>query len=335
MVTRRTDTSRDVWKPLYFLYMTQSLKASVAKDVFAYLLTFIMLYIGVINLIGLVWQIISAQFPDPATYGYSPYDSMRNSIASLIVVWPIFLLMTRYIVHDLARIPEKVDLWVRRWLTYLTIFVAALTIIIDLITLLNSFLGGELTMRFVLKVLVVLLVDVAVLGYEFWELKRKPGAGKKEMQLMIVGSVLFIFVSIIGGFIFVGTPTTARQQKLDSERLSDLQNLQSQIVSYWNQTQRLPVSLNELKDPLSGFVLPLDPETNQSYTYTITGDLTFELCSTFAKETPAWNISEARPFYMYDQYGMPITDDWTHKTGYTCFSRTIDPELHTTPKIVN
>lgn len=310
-------------------------KSSVAKDVFAYLLTFVMLYLGVINLISLLWQIIVVQFPDPTSFGWmNPYDSMRNSIATLIVVWPVFLLMTRYLVHDLKRNPEKVDLWVRRWLTYLTIFVASVTIIVDLITLLNSFLGGELTTRFVLKVLAVLLVAACVLGYEFWELKRKAEEGKKDMRLMATGSVVVIVASIIGGFYFVGTPIVARQQKMDSERVSELQTLQNQLVTYWNQKDKLPDQLSELVDPLSGFEVPLDPETNTSYTYKKTGELTFELCAVFARETPKWERTQGKsPFMMYDQYGNPTSDNWDHEAGEKCYSRTIDPERHKTPKI--
>ncbi len=316
--------------------MTQPTKTSVAKDVFAYLLTFVMLYLGAIDLIALLWQIVSVQFPDPASFGWiNPYDSMRNSIASLIIVWPVFLLMARYLASDLKRFPEKTELWVRRWLTYLTIFVAAITIIIDLITLLNSFLGGELTTRFVLKVLVVLLVAVGVLGYEFWELKRKPQEGTQQMRLMAIGSMLLIVLSIIAGFYFVGTPKTARQQKLDSERVSDLQNLQSQTVNYWNQKDQLPAALSDLSDPLTGFEVPLDPETNQPYEYKKTGDLTFELCAVFSGPTPKWERQQQKPEYMrYDMMGNLMTDDWMHETGRTCFERTIDPQRHKTPKPV-
>lgn len=315
--------------------MNPSTKPSVAKDVFGYLLTFVMLYLGAINLIALLWQVISVQFPDPASYSWmNPYDSMRNSIASLIVVWPVFLLMARYLAGDLKRHPEKTELWVRRWLTYLTIFVAAITIIVDLITLLNSFLGGELTMRFVLKVLVVLLVAAGVLGYQFWELKRKPDEGKKELRLMGVASIVLIILSIIAGFYFVGTPSTARQQKFDTERVSDLQLIQGQLINYWNQKNQLPDTLAELRDPLTGFEVPLDPETNQSYDYQKTGDLTFNLCTTFARETPSWERTQEKPEYMrYDMMGNLTTDDWDHEAGKKCYSRTIDPERHKTPKI--
>ncbi|MBM5790122.1 hypothetical protein FJZ23_03505, partial [Candidatus Parcubacteria bacterium] len=275
------------------------IKSSVAKDVFAYLFVFVMLYIGVIHFIRLLWNVIGALFPDAASFGWwDPYDNMRDSIASLIIVWPAFLLMSRSLARDLECHPEKADLWVRRWLTYLTVFVAAMTVIVDLIILVNSFLGGELTTRFVLKMLTVLLVALAVFGYEFWELKRKPEDGKKEQRRMAAGSVVLVLLAIFAGFYFVGTPKTARQYKLDNQRVTDLQSLQSQAIYYWNQKGSLPENLEALRDPITGFVLPLDPETEQPYGYDVKGELTFELCATFARPTPEWERKRERPEYL-------------------------------------
>lgn len=314
-----------------------STKTSVAKDVFAYLLTFVMLYLGAIYLIGLLWQVIDVAVPDPTLAIWAPYESMRFFMAGLIVVWPVFLLMSRYLVHDLVKYPEKTDLWVRKWLTYLTIFVAAITGIVDLIAVLNRFLGGDLTTRFVLRVLVVLVVAAGVLCYEFWELTREPKAGKRAMYWMTFGSIALIVLSMIVGFVYVGTPQSARLYKLDTQRVSDLQSLQSGLLNYWNQKDVLPDSIDQLRDPLTGFVQPFDPVSKQPYGYTKTGELTFQLCANFDLETPSWEKNQWRqtmyePVYPYS--GMPQSEDWTHTAGQTCFDRTIDPELHRVPELV-
>ena len=52
----------------------------------------------------------------------------------------------------------------RRWLTYVTLFGAACTLIGDVMSLVYSALGGELTTRFVLKVVIV----GAIAGTIFW-----------------------------------------------------------------------------------------------------------------------------------------------------------------------
>jgi hypothetical protein len=63
-------------------------------------------------------------------------------------------------------------LWIRKWLIYFTLFAAALIIIGDLVTLLNRFLEGELTVRFLLKVLAVFFVAGSVFYYYLWDLRK-------------------------------------------------------------------------------------------------------------------------------------------------------------------
>ena len=308
-----------------------SSKTSVAKDVFAYLLTFVMLYIGVVSFITLLWQIINVQFPDPAQFYYqSSYDVMRNAIASLIVVWPVFLVMTRFIDKDIRKHHEKAEIWVRRWLTYLTIFVSAITIIVDLITLINSFLSGELKLQFVFKVLVILVVAGAVFGYEFWNLKREPSKGEKQLLWMSISSVVLILLGITVGFFVVGSPTKARDIRLDNERVNGLQSIQSQVVNYWDKTNVLPVVLTDLNDPIIGYTVPVDPVSKAAYEYFVETELSFKICATFTQKTPEGEMNRGFSYPAYDAFGLLMNETWQHESGHACFTRTIDPKLHAT-----
>ena len=62
---------------------------------------------------------------------------------------------------------------VRRWLTYLTLFVAAAVLVGDMIALVYNLLGGELTLRFVLKVLVAAVIAGTIFGYYLMDLRRE------------------------------------------------------------------------------------------------------------------------------------------------------------------
>ena len=73
----------------------------------------------------------------------------------------------------MARSPAKRLSAVRRWLTYVTLFLAATVLIGDLITLVYNLLGGELSLRFVLKVLVVGTIAGAIFGYYLRDLRRE------------------------------------------------------------------------------------------------------------------------------------------------------------------
>ena len=70
----------------------------------------------------------------------------------------MFLYLSWYTERDVGRDPVKRASKVRRWLTYLTLFASASALIGDVTTLVYNALGGELTIRFVLKVITVGLI---------------------------------------------------------------------------------------------------------------------------------------------------------------------------------
>jgi hypothetical protein len=98
---------------------------------------------------------------------------MRWSVASLLVAFPVFLFVARHLGKDLARNPVKRLSAVRRWLTYLTLFLAAGIVVGDLIAAVYNLLGGELTLRFVLKVLVVGAIAGTVFAYYLFDLRHE------------------------------------------------------------------------------------------------------------------------------------------------------------------
>ena len=97
--------------------------------------------------------------------------SRSFAASSVVVAFPIFLFLSRGIYRELARNPIKRLSAVRRWLTYLTLFVTAGFLIGDLTTLVYNALGGELTIRFVLKVLIVGAIAGTIFGFYLWDLR--------------------------------------------------------------------------------------------------------------------------------------------------------------------
>jgi hypothetical protein len=81
----------------------------------------------------------------------------------------------------------------------------------------------------------------------------------------------------------MGSPKEQRAWRLDDKRVGDLQNLQSQIINYWQQKEKLPTSLSELSNPIMGYSLPVDPEFEKGnkYEYILVDKMNFELCATF------------------------------------------------------
>lgn len=147
-----------------------------AREAFLYLLMFMALYWSAWHLGSLLFDLINHAFPDPADAGYAAQwrsRSMRFSAASIIIAFPVFAFVAWLLSRELARSPIKRLSAVRRWLTYLTLFVAAGFLIGDLTALVYNLLGGELGVRFVLKVLVVAAIAGAVFGWYLGDLRRE------------------------------------------------------------------------------------------------------------------------------------------------------------------
>src|SRR5580658_10793823 len=135
-------------------------RIEAAKDAFLYLLAFITLGIWAIQLGGLLFAAVDRAFPNPAldyTNAAFVFRNMADELASVIVGFPLFLLVTWWIVRGVQRQPERLESPVRKWLTYVALVITASTVIGDIVTFLAYFLRGDLDVRFVLKVTTVLV----------------------------------------------------------------------------------------------------------------------------------------------------------------------------------
>lgn len=136
-----------------------------AREAFLYLLQFSTLYTVAYNLGRLLFQFVNRALPDPAD---GPYQftsaTIRWSVSALIVAFPVFMFVSSVNARAVRANPWIRGSAVRRWLTYVTLFGAACTLIGDVMSLVYSALGGELTTRFVLKVAIV----GAIAGTIFW-----------------------------------------------------------------------------------------------------------------------------------------------------------------------
>lgn len=315
-----------------------SSQRSLPRDVFVHLLMIAMLYASAVSFLALIFQYINAAFPDTlSNYYLGILDAIRRSEATLLIVFPVYLLLSWVIGRDFAKTPGLREFKLRKWLVYFTLFISAITIIVDLVTLIYNFLGGDLKTSFVLKVAAVLLTAAAVFGYYLWDLRRPSDTHFKIPRIAAVITATVVLASIITGFFIVGSPQSQRSRRFDGERAQHLQTLQSQIVNYWLLKGKLPDSLGALTDHISGFSAPVDPESGQAYEYRVSGKLSFELCAVFKRDgtqSGAWNPSsrEAPVFtvaYPAKPYAGPsANDNWTHSAGRMCFSRTIDPEFY-------
>ncbi len=307
-----------------------------ARDFFLHLGVIATFYASTIALITMLFEAINVAYPKiTGAYQYYSFPSISFQVATLIVAFPLFLFLSWLLQKSYITDPALREAQLRKWLSYITLFVAGAVVAGDLIAVIYMFLDGqELTTGFLLKVLTLLLIAGGVFMYYLREIRNEISPSERSVWRII--SMVVVIGSIILGFAIVGSPATERQLRYDAQKVSDLQNLQWQIVGHWQQKQRLPESLSNLQDPLSGYNIPNDPQTKLPYEYQTNGPLSFSLCATFNQPTSKYSFdgSSVRPMMSTVAYpekgGMP--DNWQHEAGRTCFERTIDPELYPTTK---
>jgi len=153
-----------------------------AREAFVYRVLLTTLYLTAFNFGRLIFQFIDLSFPDPVAYddfAESVRQAMRFSVASLVIASPLFLYLSFLVGRSIKRDASKRASKARKWLPYMTLFVAAGVIIGDLTALVHGFLGGDLSARFALKALTVAVIACGIFGYYLWDLRQE----ERETQL--------------------------------------------------------------------------------------------------------------------------------------------------------
>jgi len=302
------------------------------KDFFLHLGATVTLYTVIGALISLSFSIINYYFPDVLAGSFYA-NSVAWPISLLVVLVPTLYVIEWYIEKDIKSNQDKKELWVRRWRIFVTMFLTVALIVGDLITLINTYLNGEISARFVYKVLVILVISASVLMYYFFSLNEDMKWSKCSKNTIPWFGILISLIAIITGFVIVGSPTKQRNIRFDNQRIGDLQNIQWQVVGYWQQKNKLPGNLDALIDPISGTSIPNDPETKLPYKYTVTNNNSFKICASFA--LPVQNTDGRGEYYGSSRYDIAMSypsfgvdENWKHEAGETCFDRKIDPEKY-------
>jgi hypothetical protein len=291
-----------------------------AREAFLHLLAFASLYTAVIAAVVLVFNYIERWFPDPAfpvAALNARLSGMRWSVAVLLVAFPVFFWLSRFVLREIAATPEKSWSGIRRWLTYLTLFAAAIALGGDLITLVFYLLEGELSVRFVLKFLTVLVIAGMVFAYYVTALRLTPDRPESRHVHRIFGwsASVLVAVILVYGFAVTGSPLSERSRKFDDRRIDALKNIETEIgliclgpnqyqpVAERTMIADLPPSLDEVAR-LARRRRPdiVDPETGARYRYEVTGESTFVLCASFNQvDDDPWEVR------------------WNHPAGEHCF----------------
>jgi hypothetical protein len=242
-------------------------------------------------------------------------DAARGATAGLIIAFPVFLLLTRALGREIAREPEKRGSKVRKWLTYLTLFVAAMVLIGDLTFLVSRLLAGEIPTRVLLKVAVVFVIAGTVFGHYLGELRRDDTDGAapaRELRVPPRLAAAGVVVVLVAGLVLGGSPRRERQRQTDDQRARDLQSVSTLVRQHVDEYGTLPSSLAPIMSRPDAYSTRfLDPVSREPYGYRVLDSLRYELCATF-DATDSTGSEGGVPF-------------WWHGPGRTCFTFHVPP----------
>ncbi len=308
------------------------------RDFFLHLGAIVALIVSVVSIINLYFSIINYYFPDQLA-GYFYAQDIAWPISVLIVLLPLLFVLEYFIEKDIKINIEKAEIWIRKWRIYLTLFIAGATIVGDIIALLNVYFSGEISVRFVYKILVVIVVSAMIFAHYLFA-KNSSHSGEKISifkKIIPILAVIIGLLAIVLGFMVVGSPTKQRDLKMDGTRTTDLSNVQWQLVNYWQLHGSLPKTLEELNDSISGYIVPIDPDTSKPYGYSYSlenGKHSFKICAEFARDS---EDNKGRGEFgggytkgiatdaIYSVGYLDGYDNWKHTKGLSCFTRIIDP----------
>jgi hypothetical protein len=260
------------------------------KELFLELGIFLTLIPSIFSFVYILFMAIDKRFPD--VLNLNSFNNINSDLASyvsfLVVTFPLYLVLAWMKNKNLNTIEEnRKNIGAFQYGIYLTIFSTSLFIVGSLIAIIYNFLMGELNTAFLLKILIIVFVSISLFLYSYFSLKRFKDENLKNSKIPMIGTVASIAVVALGiiyAIYTIGSPSEMRKRKFDDLRMTNISEIQNQVLNFWQRENKLPESLENIKgDGMSYFNLNLkDPKTKEKYNYKITENST--MTKTFGED---------------------------------------------------
>ena len=291
------------------------------KYAFLYMLSLAALIFTGFSVGMIAFQIINKYVPDAINQFRSSFDTgaLRFALSALIVAAPVFFVTNYFIYKGLCKGFLTKDSGVRKWLTYFILLVSSVVILGWFIGLINTFLGGELTLKFALKALISIILSALAFSFYLYDIRRENIAETKDNIIRIYFYIALIIVigALSSALIFGESPMEARNKKLDNVILNDFSSIRNAINQYYSDNESLPKSLSILLEEKIEFItqdMLTDPEKDLDYQYNILGEKKYELCADF-RTSNLEDDDVINGFYR---------EIWPHKEGKQCIEKSIE-----------
>ena len=295
-------------------------RVEAARDAFLYLLSVIALGTWTWSLGSLFYSIIDLYFPPVNGLGHPlpTRSSVSMEMAGILVAFPLYLLVMRGMAKAAASNPERLLSGVRKWLTYIALLIAAGILLGDVVAFLAWLLRGDLTLRFVLQVITLLVLAGGVMRY-YLTMLRDEVPPDRHNRIFAALAAVAVVTGLSLGSTWTGSPIRQPAFARDERRLQDIAMITREVAQRWSR-----------RDPSIEFVMPQDlagtaqgtplaanisdPLTRRPYEYVPGSGMHYTLCAVFEEPTPGGFFADAA---------------WRHPKGKACFQfNAMEPTLY-------
>lgn len=310
------DAALAAWSDVEFTPPVPSPRPYVsAREAFYFILMYVILGLTVWALIELAFTLVEGivRFQGGANFQiwmYGDLSTIRWTMSELIIVFPIFLAMNIFSQRQIEADPAKQRSQMQKWLGYLALAVASLSLVGDAVWIVFGFISGSLTDLFWYRALIVAVVAASVLLFFIHE-NREPDKRHRSPRVVGVNVYQAIFLvlvglSFVGGWLASNGMAGAQIEERDNARARDLQRLAEFVdcVADGNEGQ-LPSQLtnNEKCRAMSGMRANdfgqgfEDRYTGERYSYLQVSAFKFQVCAKIERPEAANSF--------YDVYSEP------------------------------
>lgn len=306
-----------------------------AREAFLYLLLFIVLGVLATHLGALLFFLVDVFMPPPVVTAYAAQaasSGIRWAVSALAIALPLFLILSWRLGRARRNNPAMQGSRIRKWLTYITLVIAASTLIGDFIALVYNLLTGDLTLRFFLKAAIIAAIAGVIFFYYVRDAERDEDHRPVPLvDKALAGGVTFVAVAAaVVGVSVVDSPATLRARDRDDARLDAIRQITGAVDCYYTYEDALPESLEAMRAALDERARTstveyacrwnerTDPATDAPYEYSVRGERDYELCAVFDRETEYDDRPPTRTYYLGN--GRQRTFNAAHGAGRHCFT---------------
>lgn len=291
-----------------------------AKFAFFYMLSLVALVFVSISTGIVIFQIINKLVVDDLSLAPGGFmqDALRFAISAIIIAAPIYFAMMWLINKSLLSGKLEKESGIRKWLTYFILLVSAVVMISYFIATINSFLNGELSLKFILKSITSILISALIFSFYLYDIRRADVSKNNNIiRAYFYGSIVIVLAALIVSFFFIDSPMKVRTQKYDQAIVNKFSQIDGAVNAYYGENKKLPADLKDLLGGGSTYYITendiIDPGTNKVFEYKVDAKDAYELCATFKTE----NKSQA------DDKSIYVDTRWLHDAGYQCLKQRV------------